>query len=66
MAFYLKRYTNIDRLIQLIKNRNNIRLERNTVVAHDIPSNYATSGALVRFFKCTQIYLSSKIIQRKI
>lgn len=29
---------NIDRLILLFISRNNIRLERNTAVAHDIPS----------------------------
>lgn len=28
---------NIDRLILLFKSRNNIRLERNVVVTHDIP-----------------------------
>lgn len=44
IKFYLKRYMNIDRLILLFKSRNNIRLERNAVVTHDIPSNCVVGG----------------------
>ena len=35
---------NIDRLIPLFKSRNNIRLERNVVVTHDVPSNCVVGG----------------------
>jgi len=34
----------IDRLILLFKSGNNIRLERNTVDTHDIPSNCVVGG----------------------
>lgn len=35
---------NINRLILLFKSRNYIRLERKTVVTHDIPSNSVVGG----------------------
>lgn len=52
---------NIDRLNLLFKSRNNIRLERNTVVIHDIPSDCVTVKVLslfIRFLeRCTDLNL---------